>query len=58
MAGGRRDRGLYGLVNVQCARTWLEVVETEDCMAEAECVRSRDVAGGMRDRGLYGGGSV
>ena len=37
MAGGRRDRGIYGAGNVLRARIWLEVVETEDCMAEVVC---------------------
>ena len=37
MAGGRRDRGLYEGRNVSGARMWLEVGETEDCMAEAVC---------------------
>ena len=37
MAGGRKDRGLYGGGNVYCVRMWLEVVETEDCMEEAAC---------------------
>ena len=35
MAGGRRDRGLYGGGSVQVARKWLEVGETEDCVVEA-----------------------
>ena len=35
MAGGRRDRGLYGGRNVSGVRMWLEVGETEACMAEA-----------------------
>ena len=37
MAGGRRDRGQYGLWNVSGSRLWLEVGETEDCMVEAMC---------------------
>ena len=35
MAGGRKDRGLYDGRNVSEARMWLEVGETEDCMADA-----------------------
>ena len=37
MANGRRDRGQFGGRNVSGARMWLEVGETEDCMAEAVC---------------------
>ena len=37
MAVGRRGRGLYEGRNVSGARMWLEVGETEDCMAEAVC---------------------
>ena len=35
MAGGRKERGLYDERNVQRARMWLEVGETEDCMTDA-----------------------
>ena len=35
MAGGRRDRGLFGGRNVSRARMWLEVGETEDCVVQA-----------------------
>ena len=35
VAGGSRDRGLYGGGSVYGACMWLEVGETEDCMAEA-----------------------
>ena len=59
MAGGRRDRGLYGGRNISRARMWLEVGEkeqrTEWCR---QCVKSQDLVGGSRDGGLYGGGSV
>ena len=44
MAGGRKDRGLYDGRNVSGARMWLEVGETEDCMADAVC----NMAGGSR----------
>ena len=37
VAGGRRDRGLYGGRNVLRARMWLEVGETEECMVQAMC---------------------
>ena len=37
MVEGRRDRRLNGGGNVSGAIMWLEVVETEDCMAEAVC---------------------
>ena len=37
MAGGRRDRGLYEGRNVSGARLWLEVGETEHCMADEVC---------------------
>ena len=37
MAGSRKDIGLYDGRNVSGARMWLEVVEMEDCMAEAVC---------------------
>ena len=47
MAGGRRDRGLYGGGNVSGARMWWR-----------QCVKSQDVAGGRRDRGLYDGRNV
>ena len=33
MAGGRRDRGLYGIGSVYGDRMVLEVGETEGCMA-------------------------
>ena len=35
VAGGRKDRGLYGGRNVSGARMWLEVGTTEDSMVEA-----------------------
>ena len=37
MALGRRDRGLYGGLNILRARMWLEVGETEECMVQAMC---------------------
>ena len=37
VAGGSRDRGLYGGDSVYGAGMWLEVVETEDCMVETAC---------------------
>ena len=37
MAGGRRDRGLYGGRNVSRASVWLEVGETKDCMVQVMC---------------------
>ena len=37
---------------------WLSSSLTDDCMGEATCKKSQDVAGVRRDRGLYGGGSV
>ena len=37
VAGGSRDRGLYGGGSVYGAGMWLEVGETEDCMMEAVC---------------------
>ena len=37
VAGGRRGRGLYGGGNVSGARVWLDVGETDDCMAESVC---------------------
>ena len=37
MAGGRRDRGLYGGRDVYGASVWLEVEKTEDYMMDAMC---------------------
>ena len=37
---------------------WLKVGETEDCIVEAVCIRSKDVVGSRRDRGLYDGRNV
>ena len=46
VAGGSRDRGMYGGGSVYGAGMWLEVGETEDCMMQ--CVNSQDVAGSSR----------
>ena len=40
MAGGRKDRGLYGGRNLSGARMWLEVGETDYCMVQAMCKES------------------
>ena len=48
MAGGRRDRGLYGGDNVSRTRVWLEVVETVDCMAGV--VRKEQGRGWRKER--------
>ena len=37
MALGRRDRVQFGRRNLSGARMWLEIGETEDCMAWAVC---------------------
>ena len=37
VAGGSRDRGLYGGDSVYGAGMWLEVGKTEDCMMEVVC---------------------
>ena len=37
VAGGSRDRGLYGGDSVYGAGMWLEVGETEDCMMGVVC---------------------